>query len=256
MHARRAPVLTTVIALVSVALASLILLRPSTPEPAGASPGVAAGTRSTATIPGTSAAVPGSVAASASRSSRPDVTEQPSTATTSAPAASGRCVVGIPDRLVIPALGVDAAFETIGVDTSTPADSQGRRALGNPTDRTRAGWYAAGPRPGSGTGTVLVNGHTYHDGSAIFQESFASQIADGQRIDVVQRNGSVCSYQVQRVWREVDAKHDYPVIVASQGLYDFSGPERLFLATCGGEFNSDSQGYDRINLLIATPIDR
>lgn len=171
-------------------------------------------------------------------------------------ASFGRCVVGAPSRLVIPALGVNAAFETIGVDTEAPADDQGKRPLGNPSDRTQAGWYSAGPRPGAGTGTVLVNGHTYHDGSAIFKESFASQIADGQRIDIKQDNGSVCSYQVQRVWRDVDAKTEYPGIVESQNLYDFSGPERLFLATCGGPFDPSIQNYNKISLLVATPIDR
>ncbi|MEO6997576.1 MAG: class F sortase [Terracoccus sp.] len=164
-------------------------------------------------------------------------------------------MAGIPARLEIPALGVNAAFQTIGLDTSAPADAQGRRPLGNPSDRTQAGWFSAGPQPGSGTGTVLVNGHTYHDGSAIFKESFASQIANGQRIDIVQGNGTVCSYQVQRVWRDV-AKSDYPTIVSSQGLYNVSGPERLFLATCGGPFNSSEQNYDAISMLIATPIDR
>lgn len=142
------------------------------------------------------------------------------------------------------------------MDQEAPADAQGRKPLGNPTDRTQAGWYSDGPRPGSGTGTVLVNGHTYHDGSAIFKESFASQIADGQRIDVAQHNGSVCSYQVKQVWRDVDAKTQYPGIVASNNLYNFGGPEPLFLATCGGPFDPSIQNYNQISLLIATPIDR
>ena len=162
----------------------------------------------------------------------------------------------MPARLVIPSLGVDAPFQTIGLDRSAPADAQGRQPLGNPSDRTQAGWYAAGPRPGSGKGTVLTNGHTYRDGSAIFREDFASRIASGQRIDVVQRGGGVCSYRVQRVWREVDAQRDYARIVTSEKLYDFSGPERLFLTTCGGSWNSAAQGYDDITLLVATAINR
>lgn len=164
-------------------------------------------------------------------------------------------MVGVPARLVIPALGINAAFQAIGLDLSVPADSQGKRPLGTPSDRTMAGWYSAGPRPGSGTGTILANGHTYHDGSAIFKESFASRIANGQRIDIVQRNGSVWSFQVQRVWRDV-AKRDYPATVSNQGLYNFSGSERLSLATCGGPFNSSEQNYDHISMLIATPIGR
>lgn len=170
--------------------------------------------------------------------------------------AAGRCVSGIPDRLVIPSLGVDAPFQTIGLDTSAPADSQGRQRLGTPSDRTKAGWYAAGPRPGSGRGTVLTNGHTYHDGSAIFTESFSSRVAVGQRIDIRQRAGGVCSYRIDRVWAEVNSATDYPLIVASQHLYDFDGPERLFLTTCSGSFNSATHSYDQISIVTALPIDR
>lgn len=170
--------------------------------------------------------------------------------------AAGRCASGIPDRLIIPSLGVDAPFQAIGQDSSAPADAQGRQRLGSPSDRTKAGWYAAGPRPGSGRGTVLTNGHTYRDGSAIFQESFSSRIAVGQRIDIRQRAGGVCSYRINQVWAEVNSATDYPRIVASKHLYDFAGPERLFLTTCSGSFNSATQNYDQITIVTALPIDR
>lgn len=251
MQQRRTLVLTAVIALMIVATAWMIILRPLAPDPVSASPGTPSGTSSSTTAPARSSTAPTKPGQPTTATASPAESAGPS----ASQPASNRCVAGVPARLVIPALGVNATFQDIGVDTSAPADSQGRRPLGNPSDRTQAGWYSAGPQPGSGTGTVLVNGHTYHDGSAIFKDSFASQIADGQRIDVVQVNGSTCSYQVQRVWRDV-AKSDYPSIVSGQNLYNFSGPERLFLATCGGPFNSAEQNYDYINLLIATPIDR
>jgi hypothetical protein len=158
--------------------------------------------------------------------------------------------------MVIPALGVDAPFEEIGLDLGAEPDDEGRHPLGNPRDRTRAGWYADGPRPGEGLGTVLTNGHTYRDGSAIFKESFSSRIDRGQLIHIEQDNGSTCSYRVERIWREVDAATDYPRIVESEHLYDFAGPERLFLTTCGGSWNSAAQDYDQISLLVATPVDR
>lgn len=166
------------------------------------------------------------------------------------------CRAGVPARLVIPALGVNAAFERIGVDRNAPADAAGNRPLGNPVDRRNAGWYEPGPQPGSGQGTVLINGHTYRNGSAIFKESFAARVQTGQRIDIVQANGSTCSYRIERIWRTVDSKRDYPAIVAREGLYDSSGPERLFLATCGGRWSDRIQNYLDINIVIATPIDR
>ena len=166
------------------------------------------------------------------------------------------CRKGTPSRLVYPALDVDAWFEKIGLDKTRPKDSQGRYPLGNPSDRTKAGWYAAGPAPGTGQGTVLTNGHTYRNNSAIFKEDFALKVQKGQLIHVLQKNGTRCSYVVTRVWREVEAATEYPKIIGSQNLYDFTGPERLLLVTCGGDWNAAAQDYDQISIVLAEPVDR
>lgn len=187
----------------------------------------------------------------------PIATPTPRPTTTPAPkVVASECVAGEPSRLVMPALGVDAPFETIGLDTTAAPDARGLQPLGNPRDRTRAGWYRAGPAPGSGQGTILTNGHTYRDGSAIFKEDFASRVQVGQVISIVQRNGSVCSYRITQLWPEVNANRDYPRLIANEKIYNFQGPERLFLTTCGGNWNSRAQDYDEITLLIATPIGR
>lgn len=228
-------------ALVLVVAAWVFLAQPFQPEPAQGGTGArVAGTTGAADVAPADGAPPSSRAGSPS----------------STPSRASTCRAGEPARLVIPALGVDAPFERIGLDPIAEPDTEGRRPLGNPKDRTRAGWYADGPRPGTGTGTVLTNGHTYRDNSAIFKEDFAERIAVGQLIHVRQRNGSTCSYSVSRVWREVDAARDYPRIVVSEHLYDFEGPERLFLTTCGGSWNSVTQNYDDISLLVATPVRR
>ena len=75
---------------------------------------------------------------------------------------------------------------------------------------------------------MLTNGHTYRDGSAIFQQDFAALVAVGQRIDLVLDNGTM-QLRISTVWRNVDAVQDYPRLVASERLYDQQGPERLFL---------------------------
>jgi hypothetical protein len=180
----------------------------------------------------------------------------PRPAPTTTEADPDACRKGTPSRLVYPALDVDAWFEKIGLDKTRPTDSEGRYPLGNPSDRTRAGWYAAGPAPGSGSGTVLTNGHTYRNDSAIFTEDFALEVQKGQLIHVLQKNGTTCSYVVTRVWREVEAATEYPRIIASQSLYDFGGPERLLLVTCGGDWNAAAQDYDQISIVLAEPVDR
>jgi hypothetical protein len=164
------------------------------------------------------------------------------------------CQPGSPTRMSIPALGVDAAIETIGLDHRAQPDDSVQGPLGTPVDKRKAGWYAAGPKPGSGVGTVLTNGHTYRDGSAIFQEDFAALVAVGQQIDLVLDNGSTCSYQISTVWRNVGAVQDYPQLVASERLYDQQGPERLFLSTCGGPWVESAQMFKDIHVVLATPV--
>jgi hypothetical protein len=235
-------------------------------QPLGQAPAAPSAVRAPTTTSGQA-----TVSDSAAPSPNPIPGSSPSQGTTKNPSSSARvsakaskpaatpeatCRAGVPARLVIPALGVDAAFERIGLDQKAPADAAGKRPLGNPVDRRDAGWYEAGPKPGSGRGTVLINGHTYRNGSAIFKEDFADRAQEGQRIDIVQANGSTCAYRIERIWREVDAKRDYPGIVAREGLYDFAGPERLFLATCGGRWSNQIQNYLDINIVVATPVGR
>ena len=164
------------------------------------------------------------------------------------------CQPGSPTRMSIPALNVDAPIETIGLDRRARPDSTGQAPLGAPKDQRKAGWYAAGPKPGSGTGTVLTNGHTYRDGSAIFQQDFTAKVALGQQIDLLIDNGSTCSYRISAVWRDVDAVTDYPLLVASEHLYDQLGPERLFLETCGGPWVESAGRFKDINVILATPV--
>jgi hypothetical protein len=164
------------------------------------------------------------------------------------------CQPGSPTRMSISALNVDAPIETIGLDRRAQPDSTGQAPLGAPTDQRKAGWYAAGPKPGSGTGTVLTNGHTYRDGSAIFQQDFTAKVALGQQIDLLIDNGSTCSYRISAVWRDVDAVTDYPLLVASEHLYDQQGPERLFLETCGGPWVESADRFKDINVILATPV--
>jgi hypothetical protein len=164
------------------------------------------------------------------------------------------CRAGDPTRMSIPALGVDAPVEHIGLERRGTPDASGQPPLGAPVDQRKAGWYAAGPKPGSGTGTVLTNGHTYRDGSAIFKEDFADRVAVGQQVDLVLDNGSTCSYRISVVWRNVDAVSGYPQLVTSEHLYDQQGPERLFLETCGGPWLESARMFRDINVVLATPV--
>nr|WP_246290142.1 class F sortase [Nocardioides marinus] len=68
---------------------------------------------------------------------------------------------GSPDRLVVPALDVDAPIRPI-----TAPD----RTLVPPADPQVLGWWADGARPGAETGSALVVGHTVHTGGGALDD--------------------------------------------------------------------------------------
>lgn len=236
MRFRPSPTLVAILLLLGMVL---LATSPGSPVTAPAPPLTAVTTPSRAT---SSASPTTSTSSTATTTTRPT------------PTSTRACVQGVPVRLRMPSLGVNAPFEKIGLDTTAAPDAQGKQPLGSPKDRTRAGWYTNGPAPGSGQGTILTNGHTYRDGSAIFREDFSRRIAVGQRIHITLDNGTTCSYAVERVWREVNAKREYPQIVTAEGLYDFEGPERLFLVTCSGSWNAIAQDYESVSMFIAAPV--
>ncbi len=164
------------------------------------------------------------------------------------------CQAGSPTRMSIPALDVDAPVETIGLDRGAAPDASGRAPLAAPVDQRMVGWYADGPHPGSGAGTVLTNGHTYRDGSAVFQRDFPSRVQVGQDIDLLLDNGTTCRYRISTVWRDIDAVTGYPQLVSEQGLYAQSGPERLFLETCSGPWLAGERRFEDITVVLATPV--
>ncbi len=58
--------------------------------------------------------------------------------------------IGIPTRLRIPAVGIDAAVEVVGLDREGAMDT--------PKDFDETAWYELGPRPGE-PGNAVINGH-------------------------------------------------------------------------------------------------
>ena len=162
------------------------------------------------------------------------------------------CQPGGPPRMSIPALRLDAPIEPIGLDRRAAPDDSGHAPLGAPVGKRKVGWYAAGPKPRSGMGTVLTNGHTYRDGSAIFQEDFAGLVAVGQQIDLV-LDSTTCSHRISTVWRNADAVQDYrswsPASACTTRM-----AQRLFLPTCGGPWLEGARMFKDIKVVLATPV--
>lgn len=125
-------------------------------------------------------------------------------------------VAGAPRRVLVPTLGIDAPvfpIRTVG-DTLVP-----------PTDPQQLGWWAGGAKPGAGTGSALVTGHTVNAGGGAFDD--LETLEPGDRVTVRTDRGPV-TYAVVRVrifGKGAVADH-------AERLFAQDVPGRLVLITC------------------------
>ncbi|MFC8366457.1 MULTISPECIES: class F sortase [unclassified Streptomyces] len=133
-----------------------------------------------------------------------------------------------PDRIRIPAIGVDAPLTGLGLTRTGSLDAP-------PADRENlAGWYEAGTTPGE-TGTAIVAGHVDNtDGPAVFYSLGA--LRKGGTIEVDRRDGTVAVFTVDAV--EVYDAEDFP----DEKVYGAAPRPELRVITCGGGW-SRTTGY-------------
>lgn len=139
----------------------------------------------------------------------------------------------LPERLVIPAIGVDADVIALGLEENGEMEV--------PTDFAQTGWFRPGPPPGR-VGPAVIAGHVDSTtGPAVFHR--LDELAPGDRIEVHGEAGEVVVFAVRETERH--AKDAFPTDKVYGGT---SGPE-LRLITCGGEFDSAERSY-RDNVIV------
>ncbi|MGC9377675.1 class F sortase [Streptomyces sp. MH13] len=133
-----------------------------------------------------------------------------------------------PDRVRIPAIGVDAPMTGLGLTPSGSLDVP-------PAEKENlAGWYEAGTTPGE-TGTAIVAGHVDNaEGPAVFYRLGA--LEKGGTIEVDRRDGGVAVFTVDAV--EVYTARDFP----DAKVYGAADRPELRVITCGGDY-SRATGY-------------
>jgi hypothetical protein len=142
-------------------------------------------------------------------------------------------------------LGINAAVVRLGLtatgDLGTPRDA----------DRTRAGWFPS-VLAGSARGTVLMDGHTYHDNSAIFTMSFERQIRTGMVMTLSCADGHAFRYRIAEVVLDLDPAA-FRSFVQDRALYAADGPPQLVMITCTDYVPATRVWLHRI-VLVATPV--
>ena len=191
--------------------------------------------------PGTPDARPSGVVASArvaeeaSTPGLPDVPVQDA----SLASLSARTVVP-PVRVELPALGVAAAVDQVGV-----ADD-GQMEL--PPDPDRVGWYRFGAAPGEDQGAAVLAAHVDSRRYGLGQFSQLQESSPGDRVVVVLADGRSVEHEV------VEVRSESKAVVQLDALFRREGEPSLVLVTCGGVYDADARSYEDNVVVTAVPV--
>ncbi len=146
--------------------------------------------------------------------------------------------MGVPARLQIPAIGIDAPVKAVGVDAN------GDMAV--PAQVQQIGWYRFGAVPGSAAGSVVMSGHVDSAVQGLGAFSRLGDLRSGDTITVSDATGHRLRYHV--AGREAFDKKTAPMA----DLFSRNGAARLTLITCGGDFDSSIRSY--VDNIVVTAI--
>ncbi|MFF9977785.1 class F sortase [Streptomyces erythrochromogenes] len=133
----------------------------------------------------------------------------------------------VPDRVTIPAIGVDAPLDAVGLDDRGVMRDPD---FAKPDD---AAWYDQGPTPGE-AGAAAIVGHmdTPQAPRAVFFR--LGELTKDARIEVHRDDGTTALFAVDRI--ETFKKDAFP----TDTVYgDTRGRPELRLITCGGSLTQD-----------------
>jgi len=144
---------------------------------------------------------------------------------------------GQPAVLHLPALNVTAAVDPV---------NSAHGILQVPDDISRVGWWRHSVPPGSPTGSTVIDGHIDSAAAGAGALFHLAELNPGEPITISTATGAVITYRVQ-------ARRVYP---KAQGLpadlFAQTGPARLFIISCGGNFNTSNRSYDDNIVIFAT----
>ena len=144
-----------------------------------------------------------------------------------------------PVRVQLPGTGIDAPLDPVGVEPDG--------AMTLPADVDRAGWYRFGPVPGAVEGTAVLAGHVDDEEQGLGVLAALRTVQPGAEVLVTDGAGAVTAWRV--VGRELIEKPAVPLTT----LFGRTGPPRLVLLTCGGEFLPELRSYRDNLVVVAEP---
>jgi hypothetical protein len=170
-----------------------------------------------------------------------------------APSTSGPAPASVraaPIHVRVPAIDVDAELVQVGILDDDVMEV--------PDDVATIGWYDPDPDPVSGAGLGVIPGV---QGTAVLAGHVDSrtqgrgalydlrELTVGATIEVDHADGTSSTWQVTEVIRYPKATLPY------HEVFTWSGPPRLALITCGGEFDRTARSYTDNIVVYAVPLD-
>lgn len=148
-------------------------------------------------------------------------------------------IAGIPARLSIPSLGIDAAVEHVGLTPEGDMDI--------PKDPWKVGWYMLGARPGE-PGNAVMAGHLDSlTGKAVFWD--LKKLQPGDEMTVTDDTGEEHTFVVME--SEI---FDYKTAPLEE-IFGKSDEKRLNLITCEGTWNTRENRYSQRLTVFAEKIE-
>ncbi len=144
--------------------------------------------------------------------------------------------VGVPVRLEIPKIKVDASLEQTAITS--------RGELGVPADPANAAWYDQGSRPGE-PGNAVIDGHFgYRDHiPAVFDNLHALQ--EGDKIYVKDEKGVTTAFVVRELRTYASDEYAPSVFQSSDGK------AHLNLITCEGTWSETRKSFSNRLVVFA-----
>ncbi|MEG3635995.1 class F sortase [Micromonospora palythoicola] len=146
-----------------------------------------------------------------------------------------------PVRLRIPAIGVTARVDPVGVNERT-------QEFDVPPSVDEIGWYRYGPGLEAESGSVVIAGHvdSADQGKGAFYR--LRELAPGDTVTATGEDGTERTYRV--VAREEYDKTKIPL----ERYFARDGRPRLTLITCGGPFDAEARRYRDNIVVTAAPV--
>lgn len=143
----------------------------------------------------------------------------------------------VPRQLTLPSLHVHAPI--------VPVLTLPGGGLDVPDNAHMLGWWQGGARPGSGQGSVVIDGHvdTAVDGPGTL--FYLRELRPGDPV-VLSTDHAVRDYVIAAV-------RSYPKVDLPSEVFDAAGRPRLVILTCGGTFNKQTRQYSDNVVAYAVP---